>query len=1004
MVPESKSRLCHGNSRRPRAVALARLLAVLCLLLLLPMAAPAAMLTPAGTVIRNHAIIQFQRDDDSGRVYEAPSNEVLIEVLPVYGLEVTPDGDAPPGTPGQTQKTISTSPNATAVFCYNLLFTGNIEDNAKIVPVFADAQSNFLPKLPDGDTGFLVYQDCNDNGIIDSEDLLVASWRDANGNGKIEPGEIQSNDMGSVFQPGESVNLLLAARVPANLAPGAVAYLGVEAISMGDPTVTDPVDASSIQNISELIVIDDALMTVTKTSDVKQVQTGGEIVYTLTGKSIGNIPAKTRTLTVDGINNSHAGVVIYDVIPKLAENDVPLSVTSASITSQPAGVSGTLLYSAQNNTELDVTDPTWSWRTTFNLGDTVIAYVSSNGPGGNYELAVNDTVSFQFTAQVPAAALNQTLINKAYASYDTNALGPQTIKAVNDISVAVYGGSGVLIRDTDFESAKPPLTPDDDNVADLQTVTLAQAGTYVYFTNRVLNTGSFANSYNITVHSTTVNPNGWTYSFFKSDGVTPLRDTGRDGVIDTGPIEPAGDDHDNPLAYADIVVRVQIPEGAAPSGNDPEFTLVLQATSVLDVAEFDLTTNIIKTVEAASMSLDNHYPVGSQTPEPDPWQQSADPGRTVDFPLIVRNLAPANGEVDTYAMTVPGLPTGWKVTYFRDLNGDGVLQANELLPVLRTAAIPAQGRDYLIARVLIPADAVADADDDGVQDVHTLVFRATSTNRDTLFSEQNDMVVINWQDRFELRPDRLGTIEAGGVTIYEHTLTNYSERAHRFYLTINGGTNTWNYLLLENNSGDYLPKAIDPSDGQEKYYVDLDEAGGANDSKVFRLRLYAPAGVPQGTVDLTSITVTANVPGTPNTPFPTSPLHVITDVTRVVAGDLVLTKSANPAPGSAVQPGQNITYTTTFFNKSADALADLAIHDQISPSTAYVLQSALSPAPLADGLTAVTFEISRDGGINWTPDNTGTTADRTVTNIRAVFQGALAGGAEGKVVFQVQVK
>jgi uncharacterized repeat protein (TIGR01451 family) len=999
MIPKAKLLLRLGKRQR----ALAPLLWLLLFALLLPAGAQ-TMLTPAGTLIRNHAIIQFQRDDDSGQVYEAPSNEVIIEVLPVYGLEVTPDGDAPPGTPGQTQRAISTTPNATAVFCYNLLFTGNIEDNAKIVPVFVDAHSTFLPKLPDGDTGFLIYQDCNDNGVADAEDLLVASWRDANGNGKMEPAEIQSNDMGTSFQPGESINLLLVARVPAGVPVDGVAYLGVEAISMGDPTVTDPVDSASIQNISKLQVISDAIMTLTKTSDVKELSQDDEIKYTLTGKSVGTIPAKTRTLTVDGNTDSHAGVVIFDPIPKLAENDAPLPVTSASIVSQPSGVSGTIIYSAQSNTELDVSDPSWQWHTTYVDGDTVIAYISSNGTGGNYELAVNESLSFEFVAKVPSNALDQTLINKAYASYDTNSLGPQTVKALNDISVAIFGACGVLIRDTDFEGSKPPLTPDNDSVADQQTINLAQAGTFVYFTNRVLNTGSFTNSFNITVHSSTVNPNGWTYSFFKSDGVTPLRDTGRDGIIDTGPLEPAGEDLDNPLAYADIVIRVQIPEDAAPTANDPEFSLVIQATSVLTMAVNDTTTDIIKTVEAASMSLDNHYPVGSQTPEPNPWQQVTDPSGVVDFPLIVRNLAPVNAEVDTYTLSTPGLPAGWKVSYYRDLNGDGILQANELLPVLRTAAVPPQGSDYLIARINIPADAVADADDDGVQDVHTLLFRATSTNRDSVYSEQNDTVVINWQERFELRPNRQGTIEAGGVTLYEHTVTNFGERGHRFFLTVTGGNDSWNYLLLENDSGDYLPKAIDPSDGQEKYYLELGQAGDADDAKSFRLRIYAPAGVPQGTVDVTSILVTANDPDTANVAFPTTALHLATDLTFVVAGDLVLNKSAVPAPGTPVLPGGTIVYTTKFFNKGTAALAQLSIQDQMSKHTAYVLQSATVPTPLPAGLDSVSFEISRDGGMNWSADDTGNNADSSVTNVRALFTGALAGGAEGLFEFTVKVR
>ncbi|MDQ0289412.1 hypothetical protein [Oligosphaera ethanolica] len=993
--------------RRRRHVALA----IMLLLALLGGVLNAA-LTPAGTIIRNHAVIQFQRMDDSGRLYDAPSNEVLIEVLPVYNIEILPDGDAPPGTPGQILRAVSTTPNTRVVINYSLKFTGNAADNARIAPVFIHGSSNYLPKLADGDTGMLVIKDGNADGVVDNDDIQVGSWRDANGNGQVEAGELQIGDLGCQYQPGDIVNLLLVFRVPAGAAPGASSYMGIEGASVGDPTATDPISPLVSQNISQVLIVDDAVMTVTKAANVTEAIPGGVITYTVTGNSVGSAPALRRVLTVDGTLNSHQGVVLFDIIPTVSGSGLPLPISNAAIASQPPGVNGTIIYSSQNNTALDVSDPSWNWHSAYVNGDTVIAYVSSDGSGGNHDLPVGAAISFTFDGTVPAGTTDQALINVAYASYDTNALGIQTVKAINDVVVFVRGQTGVIIRDTDFELSPPPLTPADDGGSlsnDSQAVALAQAGTFVYFTNRVLNTGSGTDSFNITLRTTggaplTSNPNGWTFSFFKSDGVTPLRDTGSDGVIDTGPLPPSGTDLANPLHYADIVIRVEIPENAIASGNDPELLLVLQASSVLNPTQSDTTENIVVAVSAPTMALSNHLPPGSLTPDPTPFQFSGAPGDVLDYPLIVQNLAPLNGEADTYTLSTTAAPAGWKVSYFRDLNQNGQLDANELLPVLRTATVPPGGRDYLIARVMIPADAIADANADTVQDVHTLIFRATSTNLSSVFAEQDNRAMVMWQDRFELRPNRQGTIEAGSVTVYEHAVTNFGERGNRFYLTLTPGTPAWNHQIQTSDGSANLPRAIDPSDGTEKYYLDLAKAGAPGSTGNFRLRIYAPGSIPQGTVDVTAIGVSANDPAAPAMRLAATPMHIVTDVTFVVAGDLALTKNSDPAPGASVLPGQQIIYTTTFFNKSATGLAQLTIQDQIPSHTAYVLQSANVTMPLPAGLTGVSFEVSRNGGISWSADNVGAGNDPSVTNVRAVFIGSLAGGAEGDFIFSVVVR
>lgn len=203
---------------------------------------------PAGTIIRNHAIIQFQRENDEvpGRIYDAPSNEVLIEILPVYNIEILPDGDAPGygsgAPPGQLIRTVATTgtPTTRVVISYSLVFTGNASDNVFITPDFVPGPSTFLPQLPDGDTGMLVFSDVAANGVYDSDDVQIASWRDANSNGQIDVGEVQLTPLGRQFPPGTIFPLLLVFRVPANTPAGANCYVGIKGRSMADSTATDP--------------------------------------------------------------------------------------------------------------------------------------------------------------------------------------------------------------------------------------------------------------------------------------------------------------------------------------------------------------------------------------------------------------------------------------------------------------------------------------------------------------------------------------------------------------------------------------------------------------------------------------------------------------------------------------------------------------------------------------------------------------------------------------------
>ena len=152
------------------------------------------------------------------------------------------------------------------------------------------------------------------------------------------------------------------------------------------------------------------------------------------------------------------------------------------------------------------------------------------------------------------------------------------------------------------------------------------------------------------------------------------------------------------------------------------------------------------------------------------------------------------------------------------------------------------------------------------------------------------------------------------------------------------------------------------------------------------VQLSIPAGVPVGTVETGTITVTGNGTGATDSAI---------DITTIVAGNLVLTKSVNPV-GDQV-PGTELTYRTDYSNVGLADLTTIVIYDAIPAWTQYRVGSATT-GTLAPGIIGITIEFSDDGGTNWgySPVSTGGGApvdfDANVTNVRWIFNGTLAGG------------
>lgn len=163
----------------------------------------------------------------------------------------------------------------------------------------------------------------------------------------------------------------------------------------------------------------------------------------------------------------------------------------------------------------------------------------------------------------------------------------------------------------------------------------------------------------------------------------------------------------------------------------------------------------------------------------------------------------------------------------------------------------------------------------------------------------------------------------------------------------------------------------------------------SNEITVSVLPLFGPIVEPNGTVSAPGAVERAFAGGTGAT-------DAVVDVTTIVAGNLVLVKSVNPA--GAQLPGTELTYRTDYSNVGTADLTAIVVFDAIPAWTQYRVGSATS-GTLAAGITGITIEFSNDGGATWTytPVSGGGGApanfDAGVTNVRWTLAGTLAGGS-----------
>ncbi len=292
--------------------------------------------------------------------------------------------------------------------------------------------------------------------------------------------------------------------------------------------------------------------------------------------------------------------------------------------------------------------------------------------------------------------------------------------------------------------------------------------------------------------------------------------------------------------------------------------------------------------------------------------------------------------------------------------------------------------------------------DAGPEDGLPVTFTATSTNNPDVSDSQANTVNVAAECAIRIGPDLSGAVRPGGVVRYEFLLRNVGDVETTVTLVAEG-TMPWDRLIYYGQTYSADTYTYEAGDRVADTNGDgADVPSLASEAEVLLVvRLFAPAGVPEGTVDIMTLTASADCD-------PEAVAEAVA-VTQVVSGGLLLHKRqevVDPGSGEAVLPGDRIRYTTEYKNLSARPLQAVTVYEAIPEHTSYVVGSAEKGTPPAGiDVDDVEIEFSNDGGLSWsyTPQGSGT--DPSVTNIRWKLTEPLPAGAasEEGVSFEVEI-
>ncbi len=705
--------------------------------------ASANALTPAGTLIRNQASATYQVN---GEQYTSTSNEVVTEVLAVYGLDLLLNGqdESEPDHPVVVQHAYVGNE---VYFQYEIRSYANTGDTVNITELVKGTST-----MPDPDAIY-VYEDVNGNGAVDAGEPLVGTWDPATNDWSSVSQDQDGNSQPDIYVPlGESKFFIVSYTIPSTANDGNEYILGVTVQSHGNSSIEDPQSGENGNNYHKVVVSVDASIWANKSAAPQAVAQGDTVTYTISGSNVGGQVTDDVSLEYDNNEDGTPDGTLQGVILKDGIN-TSYVYFAGGVTGTP---SGTPVYFYHGY-----------WHTTAPATAADSQAVDSIGyvfpmidPGQQFE--------FSFKVKVRDNLDPDTRIsNRAIIEYGRQSANDTTF-TTNDVIVTVSGAGAyqyqVFIGPYNHSDAVGGNggTANTDTAA----VDIVAAGSCEYDTVTISNAGNTSDEYDLSYSLGGSGDTDWitSVSFLNMDGSTP--------IPNNRVTLAAGDS-------MHVIVRYCVHDTVDVTGTDLDITI--RATSVNEPDTYNLTHIIVDSIIGLSVDLGNNDgnpgSVNNGT-----VTDTTDPGNCVTFPLDVLNNS---GVSDVYSLSAT-LPDNWTVTFYPDEDGDG--QADSTVPITQVGPVDPGEEGHVVARVCIPSDQAPNTFD--------VIFTATSTRDSEVSDNITDRVTINTVCRIDIDPDRHATGFPGGVVTYQHRVINLGNTSVNVTITVSSERG-WTYVVLD---------------------------------------------------------------------------------------------------------------------------------------------------------------------------------------------------------------
>ena len=661
-------------------------------------------------------------------------------------------------------------------------------------------------------------------------------------------------------------------------------------------TATSAFDATKTASDTDVTTVDNnAVINVNKTMS-SNTGAAGSGPYTV-----------TLTYTNTG-NNTGTTVSIVDALPAgmtYVAGSGRWSVTGATVLTdatgdlQPAAGSPHINYSVTGNTITAIIDQV------------------ATGVSGQLTFQVN------ITAGTAPGVLN----NTATDSYNDGS-GTTINGTSNTYNFTVKQSAAVTISDTGVVA-----NDNDGTINGIDTINSAAQGSTVTFTDVVTNGGNGIDAFDMTVPSNTF-PAGTVFTFYKSDGVTPLIDTNGNSIPDTGPLA-AG-------ATYTIIVKATLPAGASGGPFNATVTATSTVVGAINAGANASMTDRLVAITANTVDLTNNAAIGGSGvlgvgPGPEASAvvtNATNPGTTTTFTLYVNNTS-GGGTADSFNMVASStttfasgntLPAGWTATFRLSIGAD--CTAPNLGTVISNTGTINGGSNLLVCAIVsIPSGYAAGA--------QAIYFQAKSPSSGALDSI-HDQVTVNTVHSVTLTPNGANQIFPGGSVVYVHQLTNNGNvsEAITFSNPITSDSQAgWSSVFYQDTNTNGVLDAADQAISTATTFTLT-----PGQSVTLFVKVTSPNGAAVGTLDTTTARAGYNAT------FATAQ-----DDSTVIAGQLRLVKqqaldaTCSGTPGAYTQanitvgavPGACVSYQVIATNSGVSNITSVVVSDATPAFTVY---------------------------------------------------------------------